>query len=359
MLNKNNGKKLNLIINFIFYAIIFLLVILLLKYILPLIMPFLVALLLSMFLEPIIRIITIKTRLSKSVVSTLCILIVFSVIFLLIFLLITILIAFVSTFSKEIPELLAKLNLRLETVENKLIYRTLLILKNFIMDFKIEKLVTGEIGIKIFDMTSGVIKSIPSIVLSLLITVVSSILFSVSYTQIICYFKKTLPAKSHNAIVKIKSLISQTFFKYIKSYSLIIALTFIELSILLYLFGFKSPFAISAIISLIDILPILGTGTIFIPWIIINVIVGKYNSAIILASIYILVTVIRQIIEPRIIGKQIGLHPIVVLICVYIGLKTFGIIGVIIFPISVLIIYEIYKSYRLNLDNNIGNLYNS
>jgi predicted PurR-regulated permease PerM len=83
----------------------------------------------------------------------------------------------------------------------------------------------------------------------------------------------------------------------------------------------------------VDALPVFGSGAFFWPWALYSIIVGNYKMAMGLAIINILVLITRQMLEPRIIGSQIGLHPVATLMSIFIGLKVFGLFGFIIGPI--------------------------
>ena len=120
----------------------------------------------------------------------------------------------------------------------------------------------------------------------------------------------------------------------IRSYALIMSITFVELSIGLTLAGIKHPVLVAFIIALFDILPVLGTGGIMIPWTILTAIQGNGPMALKMLAIYVVITVIRNIIEPKIVGSQLGLHPVVTLCSMFVGAQVFGVIGLFGFPIG-------------------------
>ena len=91
-------------------------------------------------------------------------------------------------------------------------------------------------------------------------------------------------------------------------------------------------------IAIFDILPVLGTGGVMVPWILINLIVGDTGLAIKLLIVYVVVTAVRNIIEPKIVGTQIGLHPLVTLMAMYVGTVLFGVVGLLGLPISITIL---------------------
>ena len=87
------------------------------------------------------------------------------------------------------------------------------------------------------------------------------------------------------------------------------------------------------LISIFDILPVLGTGGVMIPWILISFLQGDYRQGLSLLVVYVIITIIRNIIEPRIVGEQIGLHPVLTLMSMFVGNHLFGIVGLFGLPI--------------------------
>ena len=112
-------------------------------------------------------------------------------------------------------------------------------------------------------------------------------------------------------------------------------LTFTELSILFSLFKIEFPLLKAGIIALLDIMPILGTGGIMIPWAITSLVLGYTKLGIQLFVIYAIVTVVRNYVEPRIVGTQLGLHPIITLVAMFIGLRLFGFWGLFGLPVGI------------------------
>jgi len=108
----------------------------------------------------------------------------------------------------------------------------------------------------------------------------------------------------------------------------------------------KVPYAVGValIVSIIDILPILGTGLVLIPWAIIAAILGKVKMAVGVALLYIVMLVVRNIVEPKLVGQQMGLHPLATLISLFVGLQLFGIVGLFGFPITLSLILKLKKS---------------
>ena len=97
-------------------------------------------------------------------------------------------------------------------------------------------------------------------------------------------------------------------------------------------------------ISIIDALPILGTGTVLIPWGLGAIFTGNVRLGLYLLILYGICFLVRQLLEPKIISGQIGLHPLVTLMTMYAGLRTIGLLGMIIGPVIALIIKNIAQA---------------
>ena len=119
----------------------------------------------------------------------------------------------------------------------------------------------------------------------------------------------------------------------------------------------KNAFWIGIAIGICDALPFLGTGTVFVPWALIDLLLGNYKNAVGFLVIYIICSFVRQILEPRMVGQNLGVPPLAVLMSIYIGISVYGGSGVLLGPVSGLIIYHILKSPEMNHfgRSNIGN----
>ena len=128
--------------------------------------------------------------------------------------------------------------------------------------------------------------------------------------------------------------------KWFKSYATIIFITFCEVAIglnILKLIGVYDGgylVAISIVTAVVDILPVLGTGTVMIPWAVINFFTGNVGLGIGLLILYAIITVIRQILEPRLVAMNVGIHPVLTLMGMYLGVQLFGVIGIFLLPIT-------------------------
>lgn len=223
----------------------------------------------------------------------------------------------------------------------------------------------SEIGIDIKSVTSGlttgvsgiygVVKNIPSALIGIVIGVVAWILFTKDYNYIVNFIKLQLPEGKKNILSEIKQIFSKTVLKMIRAYSLIMFITFCELflglSILNWIGAIQSGYIviIAIAIAVFDILPVAGSGGILIPWALVSLVMGNIKGAIGLMVVYAVITVIRQYIEPKIVGSSLGVHPLVTLAGLYFGLKLFGFMGMFIVPLGVMTLKAFNDAGRIHL----------
>ena len=121
------------------------------------------------------------------------------------------------------------------------------------------------------------------------------------------------------------------------------------------LFFTGNPYALLAGlgIGVCDALPFVGTGVGFVPWILIDIVNGKYALSVVYGLLYVLCSLARQFLEPRLIGKNLGYPPVLVLMSIYIGLHIYGGAGVLLGPISAFLVYQLYLEWEGYLQDGI------
>ena len=201
----------------------------------------------------------------------------------------------------------------------------------------------------------NVARNIPSALIGIVIGVIATIYFTKDYTIVTKAIVRQLPENKKTLLPELKHIFSTTVLKLIRSYGLIMLVTFTELCISFYVMKMAGVLNTNYIpliavgIAAFDILPVAGTGGILIPWIIISLILGNYQLAIGLLITYALISVIRQYIEPKIVGSSLGVHPLITLASMYFGLKLFGFMGIIIMPLCIMTLKAFNDSGRIHL----------
>ena len=138
--------------------------------------------------------------------------------------------------------------------------------------------------------------------------------------------------------------LGHTMGAYFKTQGIIIGIVAIISTLGLLVLRNPYAFLLGILIALFDAFPIVGSGSILIPWALYQLIQGNLFQAGVLALMYLLTLVIREVLEPKILGQQTGLRPIYTFVSFYIGIQLFGIIGVILGPIGMVMIQSLYST---------------
>ena len=211
---------------------------------------------------------------------------------------------------------------------------------------------SSETAAKGFDFSSfsspmsalwGTAKQIPSILVGTIVGIVCCCFMTSDYHTLRSLIM-TQAGKRADAFIRTKQIIFSTLGKMIRAYGLIMCITFLEMVLglsILKLFGIYENgyiFAIALITAVIDIVPVLGTGTVLIPWAIWMFFSGDVAMGIGLLVIYGVITVVRQIVEPKLVASQLGLPAFVTLMAMYIGSQLFGFVGLFLLPMTVMLL---------------------
>lgn len=346
-------KKEWFIVNVIFYVIIIGLLLVGGKYLLPVLTPFIVGLIVTMVLNPLVRMVgRHNPRLKKPFAIALCAVFYLVVAYLLV--------NFGWQLTQKAGDLIARVPALFETqiapalwmlyeriqelareVDPSLAQEINAIFNDTMQNMRVY---ITEYSMRGVGLLTDTLTALPGLFISVLITVISTFFMIGDFDFLVKQGFKLIPTSRRSAVQTTLVYAKNILVKYIKSYSLIFSVTFVELAIGFSLMHIPNAIIIGLCVAVFDILPILGTGGILIPWAIIVAILGNGALAFGLLFLYVFILVVRNIIEPRIVGKQIGLHPLVTLVGMFIGLKLFGVLGLFGIPIAL--------SILVNLDRN-------
>ncbi len=187
------------------------------------------------------------------------------------------------------------------------------------------------------DLAGSIASKIPTFVISVVIMIVASTYFAKDYDEICEYLLQKLPKKFSNNLIDLKNDIMISVSGMVKGYAIIMVMTFLELVVGLSLVGSEYALIIAVFTAIVDILPIFGSGTVLIPWAIVSALLGNYKKAVGVAAVYLVITAVRNFAEPKIIGSELGVHPLVMLTSVFLGLSLFGATGILIMPLAVIV----------------------
>ncbi len=193
----------------------------------------------------------------------------------------------------------------------------------------------------------SVVKEIPSVLVASLVAVVGSCFMASDYDRLVGFVKRQIKPRYSAALSESKAILFTTLKQLLKAYGTIIIVTFSEITLGLFILKFIGVYnseyilLIAAITAVVDIIPVLGTGTILIPWALYSFLNANYPFAIGLVVIYVVVLVIRQILEPKLVATKLGLPPVITIAAMYIGTQLFGFIGLFLLPIVLIMIKKL------------------
>lgn len=354
----NIDTKKKFIINVAYIVTVYAVLYFIFKYMIHWIMPFVVGFLIASSLKPIARYITKITRIKGKSVSIFVISMFYAIVGLILWFLISFLWNQTFEFIYALPKFyFENVEPILFGINDWLVERTsdlspeLSATISDIIQNMIDYLATAIKNISVFlvSFATDIISNFPLYLISIIFTIVLSVFISTNYYEISAFIKKQLPEKFNSTFAEARIFVSGTLLKMIKAYAKICLITFFEIVIGLALLKVEYRVPIAAIVAVLDIMPVLGTGGVLIPWAIIELISKDYTMGFGLLGLYVFVTVARNIIEPRIVGKQIGLHPIITITAMYAGLRLFGFVGFISAPMIAILIKYLNDSGKINL----------
>ena len=356
-------KRLRFIINVAYFAILAAAAFLLLRYGLPALMPFVLAFLLAYCLKRPIRFLAEKLRLGRRAAALLTVLLFYGTIGLFLAFLSVRAISGVSQFIVNLPGLYAEyaepvLTSFFESAEEFFLYQDpeLLNQLNAVWEQFLNSLgqqVTG-LSVEVMGVLSGMASSRPAFFIRLVLMIIASFFIAMDYDALTGFCMDQMSGRTKKIFLQIKEYVVGTLFVCIRSYALIMSITFVELAVGLTLIGVEYSVAIALFIAVFDILPVLGTGGIMIPWVILEAFRGDLALAVRLLIVYVAITVIRNILEPKIVGSQIGLHPVVTLASMFLGAQLFGVIGLFGFPIGLSLLRHLNDTGTVQLFKKPG-----
>lgn len=196
----------------------------------------------------------------------------------------------------------------------------------------------------LFSLVGTAASFLPNALFTAVVVIIATYYFAIDRVRVNCFFLSLFPKKVRPILKNARDSLAETVGKYLRAYGLLFLITFIELLLAFMIIGIDYSFVLALVISLVDVLPVLGTGTVLIPWGIIALATGNYGIGTGVLITYAIITVVRQIIEPRIVGKFIGLSPLASLASMYIGLKLMGLVGLFAFPLLAILIKRFLSS---------------
>lgn len=305
--------------------------------------PFMIGVLVAIILERMINFIVKRTKVSRKATGTVMVIIFYIILAMLTYLIVFSLIKEALSISTKLPAIYNDLKIEYNGIYSdfqKIMDKTPDTITNSLYNVGLE-LINQIIGV-FTSIANGVVNFVmflPKLMVYVMITFLATLFIVTDRRNILNVANEILPNKMTRKISNIVKTTISSLGNYLKAQLVIICITFIELFIAFVILKQPYPLTLAVIAAIVDALPILGTGTILIPWGIYSAITGNLTLGIALIVVYAIILIVRQLIEPRIVSDKIGVNPFLTLLAMYIGFKFLGLLGIIVGPI-LLVIYK-------------------
>ncbi len=367
VINEKTEKRRSFIINLAFYILLIVIIYVAVVKALPLVMPFVVAFLIAAILnKPALKLHKKFPKLSKGLIG--------GILYVLIILIILAIIAFagvkivdyvrgyvkwLTSNFHHIPAYLLELKAKVLKMTASFPDAVRTAVENLLNKYASTEAIKGIDVSKLLTGAAGGVwsfaKSIPSILVATIVSIIATFFMLGSYDDVLFFIRAQFNKRNRGLIADSKKTIKNTLGNYAAAYGKIILITFGEILVSLYIMKLTKLFdgrfipLIALGIAIVDILPVLGTGSIVVPWAVISIVSGDVGLGIALIVMWVLISIIRQYIEPRIVGHQIGLNPLVTLFCMYVGLKLLGAIGMFLLPVTIIILKALQDTGKIKI----------
>jgi len=336
-------KRKSFLINFAYFAVIAALAVILLRYGMKSVGPFAIAAVIAWAVQRPVRFFESRLPFNKRLCAALTVVLFYALAGFLVALVSTELVTGFVMLIKSLPTIyetkvfpfFVEVFHNVEATLVVLDADTLAVLEGIANDF-LDSLgsMVSSISVWAMGLVTSIAGAVPGLFIKLVVMIISTFFIAMDYDRLTGFCLRQMDEGTRNLVLQIKEYLVGTLWVCIRSYALIMSITCVELCIGLSLLKIDHAVLVAVLISIFDILPVLGTGGIMIPWVLLTLVQGNFARALGLLAVYIVITVIRNIIEPKIVGSQLGLHPVVTLCSMFVGAQVLGVVGLFGFPIG-------------------------
>lgn len=320
------------------------------KAVVPVLLPFALAGLLAAIIDPVVNFIEKKGKIGRgwAVITTL--LLVLAILSVALFYLIANLIVELESLVMTLPAQARSLGALLQDYFYRLqsfyfggnlppdIFSTLQTLLNNAVNFLKQILTQTAQGLVIL------VSSLPDLFIFVIITLVATYFFSRDKELILRTMLRIMPAGWRERTSRVFNSLGRAIIGYLRAEILLISLQMTQSVLGLLILKVDYALTLAFLIGLADLLPIVGPGTVFIPWIIIEFILGHYGLGLALLILYAFIIILRQVLQPKLVAVNLGLYPLTTLIALYAGLKLLGVVGLALGPLTIVVLKAFFRS---------------
>lgn len=344
-------KYVRILTNLVIFLVLAALVVWLGPRLLMFFMPFVLGWIISLIANPLVRFLEKHVKIVRKISSVIIIIGVLALVCLGGYALISFLARQIAGFLSNLPAHYKSIMEEVEAIADQLdgiLKRLPIDIRESLQDFgdNSVKAVTdwvGNLGKPAMSAASRAAKNLPSLFVGFFVTLLSAYFFTADHDKLAAKCREIAPVSVQHMMTIIRESFSATIGGYFKAQFKIMGVVAVILFVGLLILGVDYAVFLGILIAFVDMLPFLGTGTVLFPWALLKVLNQDYKMAIGLVILYAVTQVVRQIIQPKLIGDSIGLSPLPTLVFIYIGYQIGGIFGMLIaIPLGMIII-DLYR----------------
>nr|WP_238480746.1 sporulation integral membrane protein YtvI [Desulforadius tongensis] len=314
----------------------------------PAVLPFIIAVFISFMIEPLVNILQRRFKLSRPLATAFSMLVVFGGLGSLLILLIIQLVAELISLSASLPEITREVRLYIEQMlpiaigfYGDLPLDVVAYLQDAVRD--LGRMLQSVVEVAVTSLLAF-LSLVPGTVVLVMVTLLATYFITKDRSAIVSFWKKILPSPYGEKSINVIQEVLQAFWSYLKAQIILVSITMAISIIGLYIAGAEYALTLGLMVGLFDVIPVLGPATLFIPLVAWFFIAGNVALAVKLAFLYLVILVVRQLLEARVVAANLGLHPLATLIAMYVGLKFLGVIGLVLGPILLIAIQSSFKA---------------
>ncbi len=339
-------KYRSFLIKLLKYFIILLVFYIFIKYILHYVAPFVLAIIFALILEPLVKLLNKYLKLSRGLSSIIVIISVLTIIGYLGTLLVLKITNEVKALSENMPIYQEQIMQTYNNIKIKAEQYLFLVPEEIQLAVSnvSEALITAftsllSSGVK--NVSINTVSKVPNAIMFIVVNIIATFFCLKDRYEIESFVIKKLPVPIISGFRQIKFHALVALSGYFKAQLILMSCTGLICITVLTILGSPYSLLIGLLISIIDALPVFGSGFILWPWAVWSLIAGEYTFAIGLIINYLIVILSRQVLEPKVLGQQIGVHPLATLFSMYVGVKVFGVFGFILGPMIAVLVKAI------------------
>lgn len=193
------------------------------------------------------------------------------------------------------------------------------------------------------DRAPSLVGQVSAFVVATIVFLMATYFITADYPRLRFFITDRVPAPARSFCREVRRIFMEAFGGYLKSQLIISFVVFVILALGFFAIGQPYGLLLALGFAVLDFIPIIGSGTIMVPWAVVDIIVGDYTHAVQLMVIWGIIALFRRLGEPKILGDQTGLSPILSLVGIYVGMLVGGVLGMIVGPLLLLVLINLAK----------------